>query len=175
MVDLKEILIGGERYDYGTLCRPTLCPWSKKLKPRTGDEDGASETDVGDYEVPFYTLNERLPIVLAALMGLQHCFAMIGGLIVVPFVIFRFSIDLEDDALQQYAISASLISCGICTIINVMKLPVPFSDKVFGRKLYVGSGLLSVMGTSFTFLPIFQIGIAQQKADGVDGRTAYGK
>ena len=41
--------------------------------------------------------------------------------------------------------------------------------------MYVGSGVLSVMGTSFTFLPIFEIGIAQMKADGIDGQDAYGK
>ena len=34
--------------------------------------------------------------------------------------------------------------------------------------------VLSVMGTSFTFLPIFEIAIAQQKQNGIDGRTAYG-
>lgn len=32
-----------------------------------------------------------------------------------------------------------------------------------------------MMGTSFTFLPIFEIGIAQMKANGIDGQDAYGK
>ena len=31
------------------------------------------------------------------------------------------------------------------------------------------------MGTSFTFLPIFEIGIRQQTADGVDSEAAYGR
>lgn len=31
------------------------------------------------------------------------------------------------------------------------------------------------MGTSFTFLPIFEIAISQMKADGIDGTEAYGK
>ena len=43
---------------------------------------------------------------------------------------------------------------GICTIINVARFEVPLSKKIFGRRLFVGSGLLSVMGPSFTFLPI---------------------
>jgi NCS2 family nucleobase:cation symporter-2 len=30
------------------------------------------------------------------------------------------------------------------------------------------------MGTSFTFLPIYEIAISQMKANGIDGRTAYG-
>lgn len=91
-----------------------------------------------------------------------------------PFVIMRFSVDFGNTDLQQYAISASLICSGICSIIQVSKFKVPFSEQFFGRKLFVGSGLLSVMGTSFTFLPLFEIGIRQQKADGVDGVTAYG-
>lgn len=41
--------------------------------------------------------------------------------------------------------------------------------------MYLGSGVLSVMGTSFTFLPIFEAGIAQMKADGVPAVDAYGK
>lgn len=31
------------------------------------------------------------------------------------------------------------------------------------------------MGTSFTFLPIFQIAIGQMKADGIEGTEAFGK
>ena len=41
--------------------------------------------------------------------------------------------------------------------------------------MYIGSGVLSVMGTSFTFLPIFEIAIQKMKLDGIDGREAYGK
>ena len=111
---------------------------------------------------------------MAALMGLQHAFAMVGGLITVPYVIMRFSVDFGDTDLQQYAISASLICSGICSIIQVTKAPIPFTEQLFGRKLFIGSGVLSVMGTSFTFLPLFEIAIRQQKADGVDGREAYG-
>lgn len=75
----------------------------------------------------------------------------------------------------QYAVSAALITSGICTIINIMKVPIPFTEKFFGRALFIGSGVLSVMGTSFTFLPIFEIAIAQMKSEGIDGRVAYGK
>ncbi len=77
-------------------------------------------------------------------------------------------------SILQYAVSAALITSGICTIINILKLPIPGSDKIFGRILYIGSGVLSVMGTSFTFLPIYEIAIGQMKADGIDGRVAYG-
>jgi xanthine/uracil permease len=119
--------------------------------------------------------DEKIPIFMATLMGLQHAFAMVGGLITVPFVIFRFSVDFGNTELQQYAISASLIASGFCSILQVTKIPIPYSEQMFGRKLFVGSGVLSVMGTSFTFLPIFEIAIRQMKADGDDGATAYGR
>jgi NCS2 family nucleobase:cation symporter-2 len=107
-------------------------------------------------------------------MGLQHSFAMVGGLITPPYVIFRFSVDFNDVQTQQYAISAALIASGICSIIQVTQLPIPFSERLFRRKLFIGSGVLSVMGVSFTFLPIFEIAINQMKANGIDGNTAYG-
>jgi xanthine/uracil permease len=102
---------------------------------------------------------------------------MVGGLITPPLVIFKFTVcgfPFCPD-LQQYAISAALITSGICSLINVSKLRIPFSDKIFGKAMYIGSGVLSVMGTSFTFLPIYEIAIAQMKADGIDGQVAYGK
>jgi Xanthine/uracil permeases len=104
-------------------------------------------------------------------MGLQHAFAMVGGLITPPLVVFKFTVcgfPFCPD-LQQYAISAALITSGICSFINVTKIPIP------GTKYFIGSGLLSVMGTSFTFLPIFEIAIQQMKNDGISGEDAYGK
>eukprot|EP00934_Nitzschia_sp_Nitz4_P006516 Nitzschia sp. Nitz4//scaffold238_size30058//23094//25088//NITZ4_008005-RA/size30058-augustus-gene-0.19-mRNA-1//-1//CDS//3329543546//6506//frame0 len=156
----KETFIGdSERYNYGHMCVPQV-PWRKS-----------------NQKLNFYTKDEPIPIFLAAIMGLQHCFAMVGGLITPPLVVFKFTVcgfPFCTD-LQQYAISASLIASGLCTLINVTKFPIPFSDKIFGSTKYVGSGLLSVMGTSFTFLPIFEIAISQMKSEGIDGEAAYGK
>jgi xanthine/uracil permease len=109
------------------------------------------------------------------LMGLQHAFAMVGGLITPPFVIFKFTVDFLDVELQQYAISAGLITSGICTLIQLSKVPIPYTERFFGRQLFIGSGVLSVMGTSFTFLPIFELAIRQMKDQGIDGQDAYGK
>jgi len=128
---------------------------------------------------PFYSsiiiVDAPLPIFLSAVMGLQHAMAMVGGLITPPFVIFKFTVAFSDVAAQQYIISAALITCGFCTIINVLHFPIPFSSRLIGRQLYLGSGVLSVMGTSFTFLPIFEISISQMKANGIEGFEAYGK
>lgn len=120
--------------------------------------------------------DEELPIFLSLIMGLQHCFAMVGGLITPPLVVFRFTVCGFPfcPELEQYAISAALITSGICTLINVAQIPIPFSEKIRGKQLYIGSGVLSVLGTSFTFLPIYEIAIQQMKQDGIDGETAYG-
>lgn len=97
---------------------------------------------------------------------------MIGGLITPPLVVMKFSVAFLDTDLQQYAISAALITSGICTIINVMQIKIPFTN------YYIGSGILSVLGTSFTFLPIFETSIRQMKAECTDqacAEAAYGK
>lgn len=144
-------------YNYAALCMPSYpC---QKSKPKTR----------------FYSKDEPMPLLLALLMGLQHAFAMVGGLITPPFVVFKFTIAFMNVELQQAAISTALITSGICTLINIMQVPIPLSEKIFGRKMYIGSGVLSVMGTSFTFLPIFELAIGQMKADGIDPEVAYGK
>ena len=93
-------------------------------------------------------------------------------------VVVQFSIDdypFANVKLQQYAISAALITSGICTIINVLHLPIPFSKIIYGKQLFLGSGVLAVIGTSFTFLPIYQSAIGQMKNNGISGVDAYGK
>lgn len=60
------------------------------------------------------TTDEKLPILLSALLGLQHAMSMVGGIITVPYVIFRFSVCFECVKLQQYGISAALITSGRC-------------------------------------------------------------
>lgn len=155
----KKNLIGD--YDYAQMCLPKI-PF----------------ITLGPRKVAFYAKDEKLPLLLSILMGLQHAFAMIGGLITPPYVVMKFAVDgfpFENVELQQYAISAALIVSGICTIFNVLQFSIPGSKMIFGRDLVVGSGVLSVMGTSFTFLPVFEIGIAQMKADGISGTDAYGK
>jgi hypothetical protein len=88
---------------------------------------------------------------MALIMGLQHCFAMVGGLITPPLVVFRFSVCSFPGCpdLENYAVSAALITSGICSVLNVTKFKIPFMDKIFGRDMYYGSGILSVMGTRY--------------------------
>lgn len=149
--------------NYVDMCIPEM-PWKKKEEKK---------------KLNFYSKNEPIPYALAAIMGLQHAFAMVGGLITPPLVIFRFAVcGFGPDAcpdLEQYAISAALITSGICSWINVSQFSIPFTEKIFGRTLCLGAGVLSVMGTSFTFLPVYEISIAQMKNIGIEGEVAYGK
>ena len=54
-----------------------------------------------------------LPLLLSTVMGLQHAFAMVGGLITPPYVVAKFTIDgfpFSNVELQQYFIVAALIT-----------------------------------------------------------------
>lgn len=127
----RELFIGdSERYDYTSMCLP-MNPFSKAPKPKLN----------------FYGRDEPIPILLALIMGLQHAFAMVGGLITPPLVVFRFAVCGFPfcPPLEQYAISAALITSGLCSLINLSKFPIPYSEKIWGRQLYIGSGVLSVM------------------------------
>lgn len=186
----RETFIGdGDRYNYGAMCVPSL-PWRKTDQKLNFYAKGKRCSKLVENTLltiginllfPFLfvitTTDEPIPVFLAVLMGLQHCFAMVGGLITPPLVVFRFAVCGFPfcPPLEQYAVSASLITSGICSLINVSKFKIPYSENFFGRELFVGSGLLSVMGTSFTFLPIFEIAINQMKNDGIEGEEAYGK
>jgi len=112
--------------------------------------------------------DDDLPILVALVMGLQHAFAMVGGLIVPPYVVMRFSVQSDTD-LQQYAIACSLILSGIFTILNCIQFKIP------GTKYVFGTGMLSVLGTSFGFLPIYENAISAMKDEGYSGKEAYGK
>mmetsp|Transcript_6629 Transcript_6629/g.11971 ORF Transcript_6629/g.11971 Transcript_6629/m.11971 type:complete len:566 (-) Transcript_6629:265-1962(-) len=148
----KEVFFGS--YDYLYLCTPVLNPWNKS-KSR---------------ELPFYGPNDILPILLAGVMGFQHSLSMVGGIITPP-VLVGLADTSEGKIYQQALVSYGLIVSGLCSILQVVRVKIPFT------KYYIGSGLLSVMGTSFTFLPIAQAAISAQVNDPenpVDFPTAFG-
>jgi xanthine permease len=86
-----------------------------------------------------YSLNDRMPHAKAALVGLQHVLAMFIGIITPPLIVARaMNFSTSDTA---YLVSMALLASGLSTFVQVRK---------FGP---LGSGLLSVQGTSFSFLP----------------------
>lgn len=137
-------------YDYAWLCMPTL-PWGRKKGSKVAP--------------PFYALDSELPILLAAASGLQHALAMLAGLITPP-IIFASALNLDTET-SEYMISASLIGCGkSCFPLrfspSVLTRPFPLPSgilslvqmsrlRLFGN-YYLGTGLISVVGTSFATL-----------------------
>ncbi|KIJ48468.1 hypothetical protein M422DRAFT_162709 [Sphaerobolus stellatus SS14] len=114
-------------YDYAWLCLPSL-PFTKDYHSRAP---------------PFYALNQELPVLLAAATGLQHALAMLAGIIAPP-ITFASSLNL-DGPTSAYLISSSLIASGIMSLLQMSRI------KLF-RGFYIGTGLLSVVGTSFATL-----------------------
>ncbi|KAJ7054820.1 xanthine/uracil permease [Mycena amicta] len=115
-------------YDYAWLCTPTLPFGNLSSKSR---------------QPPFYALHEEMPLILAISTGLQHALAMLAGLITPP-IIFASALSL-DARTSAYMISASLIGCGLLSLVQMSRI------KLFGG-YYLGTGLISVVGTSFATL-----------------------
>ncbi len=86
-----------------------------------------------------YSLNDRMPHGRAALVGLQHVMAMFIGIITPPLIISRALNFPTTEA--AYLVSMALLASGLSTFVQVRKIGP------------LGSGLLSVQGTSFSFLP----------------------
>ncbi|KAF9030237.1 Xanthine/uracil permease [Hymenopellis radicata] len=92
---------------------------------------------------PFYALDQDLPLALAISSGFQHALAMLAGLITPP-IILASALSLDDET-SAYMISASLIGCGILSLVQMSRIPL------FGG-YYLGTGLITVVGTSFATL-----------------------
>ncbi|KZV82024.1 Xanthine/uracil permease [Exidia glandulosa HHB12029] len=117
-------------YDFAWLCTPTLPFVRRGVAGRRRAP-------------PFYALDDELPILLAIVCGFQHALAMLAGLITPP-IIFSSALNLPPE-LQAYMISASLIACGILSLVQMSRLRLPGG-------YFLGTGLLSVVGTSFATL-----------------------
>ena len=103
-------LVGAEDYDYKYLCMPSM-PWSK-----------------GGVEPPqFLAKDEKLPLTLSLIMGLQHALAMVagiatsGGMLIAGDACFAWQQDSEMCESREYLVSAAWITSGILTIIQVFR------------------------------------------------------
>lgn len=87
-----------------------------------------------------YNLNDR-PAPLPAMLGAtQHVLAMFVGIVTPPLIVTG-ALGLPPDE-AAFLISMALLTSGVTTLIQVTRVGP------------VGSGLLSVQGTSFTFVPL---------------------
>ena len=76
--------------------------------------------------------------------GFQHSLAMLAGVIPPP-IIFASQLGLSRDY-QSYLISASLIASGILSMVQMSRFKIPKTN------YYIGTGLITVVGTSFASL-----------------------
>lgn len=84
------------------------------------------------------SFEEKLPPVKMFFVALQHVLAVFGGIVTAPLIIaLGMQLSMEDTA---YLVSASLVVSGLATVIQIYRIGA------------VGSGLLSIQGTSFTFI-----------------------
>ncbi|QPG74804.1 hypothetical protein FOA43_002140 [Brettanomyces nanus] len=131
-VTTKEGLLGS--YDYGYLFMPEVPFMSKTPKTQ-----------------PFFGLNDKMPVFLGMLLGLQHSLSMLAGLCTPPILISGFA-NLTI-AQEQYLVSASLIASGILSSIQITRFHIPKTP------YFIGTGLVSVVGTSFATISIVTKGI----------------
>lgn len=117
-------------FDYAWLCLPQL-PWGNLGKGRRPS--------------PFYGKDDDLPLLVMLTVGFQHSLAMIAGLITPP-IIFASQLALTPDY-QTYMVSASLIASGILSMIQMSRIRI-------WRNYYIGTGLITVVGTSFATIPV---------------------
>ncbi|KAH3994800.1 hypothetical protein HBI13_166120 [Parastagonospora nodorum] len=135
----KDGLIG--KYDYAFLFRPNL-PFMKKERRAA----------------PFFGLHDRLPVLLALLLGFQHALAMLAGVITPPIILAN-AANLTPDQ-QRYLVSTSLIVCGILSSIQITRF------HIWRTPYYIGTGLISVVGTSFATIPVATGALSQMYATG---------
>ncbi|KAA8622326.1 purine permease [Pyrenophora tritici-repentis] len=143
----KDGLVG--TYDYAFLFRPNL-PFMKKERRAA----------------PFFGLNDRMPVLLALLLGFQHALAMLAGVITPPIILAN-AANLSSDQ-QRYLVSTSLVVCGILSSIQITRF------HIWKTPYYIGTGLISVVGTSFATIPVATGALSQMYATGFCPTAADG-
>lgn len=123
----KEGLIGD--YDYLYLFTPNIPFLTKKEKIQ-----------------PFFAIDLDMPVCLGFLLGLQHALAMLAGIVTPPLLIA--SAANLDTELTQFLVSCCMISSLILLCIQITRF------HIYKTPYYIGTGLLCVVGTSFTTISI---------------------
>ncbi|KAF9895057.1 hypothetical protein FE257_004685 [Aspergillus nanangensis] len=125
----REGLIGN--YDYAFLFTPRI-PFITKTRGTA----------------PFFALHDKVPVLLAFLLGLQHSLAMLAGVITPPIILGGpDGVALGGDD-YQYLVSASLIASGFLSALQMSRM------HVHKTRYYIGTGLISVVGTSFATITV---------------------
>ena len=126
----RDGLIGD--YDYLYLFTPNIWPLNRKYK---------------DHVPPFFYPDDKIPLLLILLLGLQHALTMISG-IVSPVLAVSGAAFHFDTEITQYLVSVGFITSGIATLLQITR------SQLFKTPYYLGTGLLSVVGPTFDIIPI---------------------
>jgi len=145
----REGLIGD--YDYAFLFKPNL-PFMKKSRRAA----------------PFFGLYDKMPLLLSLLLGFQHALAMLAGIITPPIILAGSGGANLPANTSSYLVSTALIVCGILSSIQITRF------HIYGTRYYIGTGLISVVGTSFATIPVALGGLAQMYANGYCPTAADG-
>lgn len=137
----REGLLGD--YDYAFLFTPNI-PYLKRAKR----------------PAPFFGLNDNLPIILALVLGFQHALAMLAGVITPPIILSGQGGANLDAPTAQYLVSTSLIVCGLLSAIQITRF------HIYRTPYYIGTGLISVVGTSFATIPVATGALTQMYSTG---------
>lgn len=145
----RDGLIGD--YDYAYLFIPRL-PFTKRARK----------------SAPFFGLEDNVPVALALTLGLQHALAMLAGVISPPIILSGSAGVNFGDELSQYLVSTSLIVSGLLSAVQMFRFHVK------GTKYYIGTGLLSVVGTSFSTITVAEGAFSQMYKSGYCPTSADG-
>lgn len=102
----RDGLVGD--YDYAFLFTPSL-PFLRKRAQAA----------------PFFGLNDRLPVLLALLLGLQHALAMLAGVITPPIILAGSAGANLSASQQQYLVSTALIVSGLLSALQITRFHIP--------------------------------------------------
>ncbi|MEM0955405.1 MAG: solute carrier family 23 protein [Pseudomonadota bacterium] len=109
------------------------------MTPQSTD---ATSSDPGrltrDQVAPLFGLEDKPPLPTALLAALQHLLAVFGGIITAPLIIAG-GMGLDSERTNTVITSALFVS-GVATILQISRVGP------------LGSGLLAIQGTSFTFI-----------------------
>ncbi|KAJ1033839.1 hypothetical protein NDA16_000047 [Ustilago loliicola] len=110
--------------------------------------------------LPFYSVDTKLPIFLALVLGLQHALSMVGGVVTPPLLIGGAAGANLGQSDTQFLIASTLIWCAFGTALQVSR------TRIFKTKYYLGTGIVSVTGASFATISIALSFFSQSYANG---------
>lgn len=125
----------------------------------SGDASPAGDVS-GALPSLLFGLDERPPWPKATLAALAHLLAIVASIATAPLLVAR-GLDLDAQT-TAYVISSALIVSGLATLLQILRVG-PF-----------GSGLLSIQGTSFSFIGALMLAGSLLDADGLTDAEIVG-